>query len=520
MSFSRASDSDVSESLPALPTAEQLFDEFPCGLAVTTVRGTLMKVNRTLCDALGMTAEQLVGTRLQELLSMGGRIFYQTHWMPMLAMQGSAAEVKFDIRHRDGHVVPVLINAVRRHQPDGSYDELSITVAEDRNKYERELLNARTRALELVQSEREAQRRLGAMQSQLRQAMRVGKLYMWSLDLATGRRQYEDAVAILLGQPAAGPVDHDTFVQSIVAADRANESDCFDAALLGAGRVHHWTFRVQQPHGTERIVTASGQAIADDEGCLSQFVGVLSDITEETKRRELAEDRALLAEQMVGIVSHDLRNPLAAVLMGSSMLNRSELSTKQRSLVERIVTSTERARRLTDELLDFTLARVGAGLTMNRKHTDLHALVARAADELRLAFPGGSLKLVPVGGGECFIDPDRVVQLLGNLVGNAMAYGNAAQDVTVTTSVDAHHAHIKVHNSGRPIPPELIGSIFAPMVRGSASAALDRSVGLGLFIVQAIAEAHAGSVSVTSTVDDGTMFHVRLSSAAVDSARS
>ena len=190
----------MAEHVPELPDAEQLFDEFPTGLLVTTVTGTILKVNKTFCTWLGLERDELVGKkRLQELFTMGGRIFHQTHWLPTLEMQGSLSEVKLDLRHKDGHTLPMMLNAIRRATEAGSYDEVSMVVAEERNKYERELLAARKRADDLVAKEREAQAALKVTQARLRQALKLGNLFLWDVDATTGARRYEDDVARLLG---------------------------------------------------------------------------------------------------------------------------------------------------------------------------------------------------------------------------------------------------------------------------------------------------------------------------------
>jgi sigma-B regulation protein RsbU (phosphoserine phosphatase) len=87
-----------------------------------------------------------------------------------------------------------------------------------------------------------------------------------------------------------------------------------------------------------------------------------------------------------------------------------------------------------------------------------------------------------------------------------MTYGAPSEAVTVTSGLAASVATIAVHNQGEPIPSHLLASIFEPMVRGVAENSPARSVGLGLFIVQAIATAHAGQVTVVSTLQDGTTF--------------
>lgn len=138
---------------------------------------------------------------------------------------------------------------------------------------------------------------------------------------------------------------------------------------------------------------------------------------------------------------------------------------------------------------------MGRSLTVSPAPLDLHALVAGIVDELRMAFAQRLIVHVAQGVRECFADADRGAQLLGNLVSNAMAYGEGAGVVTIVSAVEGQRANLSVHNRGTPIPEELQGSLFEPMVRGDPpGAGGPRSVGLGLFIVRAIAQAHAGGL--------------------------
>jgi phosphoserine phosphatase RsbU/P len=158
------------------------------------------------------------------------------------------------------------------------------------------------------------------------------------------------------------------------------------------------------------------------------------------------------------------------------------------------------------DLLDFTAARLGCGLSVSLELIDLHAAVSHAVDELALVHSGRSLKHVRSGEGACVADANRLAQLVGNLVSNAMTYGKPEAPVTVTSSVAEHSCSIAVHNDGSPIPEELRAHIFQPMTRGTSANSAARSVGLGLFIVREIALAHRGTASVTSTADGGTTF--------------
>lgn len=149
-------------------TADALYEHAPCGLLATSPEGTIRRVNATFCGWTGYESGMLVGQRkLQDLMTMGGRIFHQTHWTPLLQMQGSVAEVKLDIIHRDGHAIPMVINATRRNSGGEWFHEVALFVVQDRHKYEHELLLARKRAEELADKERQVQQLLVLAQAEV-----------------------------------------------------------------------------------------------------------------------------------------------------------------------------------------------------------------------------------------------------------------------------------------------------------------------------------------------------------------
>lgn len=368
----------------ASPESLALLDDVACGLLQTTEDGTILRVNRTFSDWVGLPPDALLHRRrFQDLLMMGGRIFHQTHWAPLLRMQGSISEVKLQLAHADGGVgIPIVINAIR-HEKDGiARHEIAAFVARDRDKYERELVRSRKRLEELV--------------------------------------------------------------------------------------------------------------------------------AEATRLQEEAKDRALFAEQMIGIVSHDLRNPLSGIAMGAALLTRGQLSESQQRTLNRMLRSADRAHALIADLLDFTQARLGKGLGVSIEPMDLHHTISDAIDELALVHQGRALQHRTIGEGPCAADRNRLAQAVGNLVSNALAYGTPNEPVTVTSGVGST-CFISVHNQGAPIPQDRQDLIFKPMTRGAEPSA-GRSVGLGLFIVREIARAHGGEARVISTPLDGTTFTVSFPS--------
>jgi phosphoserine phosphatase RsbU/P len=128
--------------------AEELYEHAPCGYLSTLPDGRIVKVNQTFLTLTGYTREELVGRRrFVDLLTAGGRIYHETHYAPLLAMQGSAREIALDLVAADGARLPVLLNAVVARASDGAYVvRASVFDATDRRAYELELLHARQRA--------------------------------------------------------------------------------------------------------------------------------------------------------------------------------------------------------------------------------------------------------------------------------------------------------------------------------------------------------------------------------------
>lgn len=165
----------------SVPNADTLLEYAACGLIVTDARGTILRVNHTFCTWLGYAAGDLVGQRrLQDLFSIGGKVFHQTHLEPLMQMQGSVAEVQLDMRHRDGHTLPMLFNSLRRVREGQIVDETAVLIATDRRKYERELVLARQHAEAALAARREAVGALQESRDVLGIAMRGAKMGVWS----------------------------------------------------------------------------------------------------------------------------------------------------------------------------------------------------------------------------------------------------------------------------------------------------------------------------------------------------
>ena len=492
------------------PGGDALYEDAACGLLLTEANGTILRANRTFCTWLGRVREDLIRQRLDSLLTIGGRIFHQTHWMPLLKMQRSLSEVKLEMKHSDGHRVPVVMNAVIRTRNGEEFHELAVFSARDRHKYEQELLRARERAEEHLRNGQEAQKALAKARAGLELAIDAAQMFQWSVQMPERERSYDPRVALLLGYSDPRPIDPEEFTGRIVAEDRLAEASALEAFLDAPAERFQAVFRLLGVDGVERWINSWGQIRREGSGSSAHLFGLLQEVTQSYRQRAEAEDRALLAEQTLGIVGHDLRNPLLAIQMSADLLGRRVLdANQQQALGERLRSSTRRANRLIADLLDFTRARAGRGLSLSKRLVDGHAVARDAVAELATGHPGRSILHTGLGDAHLTADGDRISQVLGNLIANALTYGSPDSAVTVTSEGRVKSVRFSVHNQGEPIDPEMRPTIFEPMTRGELPGHL-RSVGLGLYIVREIALAHGGEVDYTSSDCAGTTFFIEL----------
>jgi len=217
------------------------------------------------------------------------------------------------------------------------------------------------------------------------------------------------------------------------------------------------------------------------------------------------------SEMFVGILGHDLRNPLSAVTTAASLLLRRAESEAVARPAARILSSGQRMGRMINQLLDFTRIRLGKGLPLARGPVDLAEVCRVVVEEAQLADALPRIEVEAAGELAGWWDSDRLSQLLSNLLGNALSHGDPAGRVTVR--LDGRRTAevgLQVNNQGV-IPPEVLPVLFDP---GRATASTGRGatsgLGLGLYISHEIVTAHAGTIQVASSPEEGTCFTVTL----------
>jgi sigma-B regulation protein RsbU (phosphoserine phosphatase) len=364
---------------------EDLYENAPCGYLSLRPDGRIAKANQTFSRWTGYAPEELHGKRLHDFLNIAGRIFYETHFAPLLRMQGFFNEVALDLVKKDGEPFPVLVNAAERTNAEGKPQFIRLTIfnATDRRRYERELLKAR------------------------------------------------DELKALAGTLET------------------------------------------------RVAEETAQRLRSDTALTSQ------------------REEAQLREQFIAVLGHDLRNPLASIIAGTRLIQKSKLDEKAEAIILMMQKSVMRMASLIDNVLDFARGRLGGGITLVLASQPLEPTLRQVVDELQSTHPESIIKTEFALTGPVHADPIRIGQLFSNLLGNALTYGAAGEPVTVTAKTqDAFE--LAVCNAGDPIPPAAMERLFSPFARGEVRPS-KQGLGLGLYIASEIAKAHGGTIDVTST---------------------
>ncbi|WOI56129.1 GAF domain-containing sensor histidine kinase [Palleronia sp. LCG004] len=209
------------------------------------------------------------------------------------------------------------------------------------------------------------------------------------------------------------------------------------------------------------------------------------------------QNSAALREEFIGVVGHDLRNPISALSAGLRMIERT--GTADPGLTAEMRRAIDRSFTIIDNLLDLTRGRLGNGIDAELKPVDLAQIVSDVAGELRIAGEVEirlDLDLPPL----VVCDPQRLGQLVSNLISNAVDHRDPGTPIHVEAQQVRNHIRLSVTNHGRPIRREERFKLFLPFQRGENGA--QGGLGLGLYIASEIAKAHRGRIAVRS--DDGT----------------
>jgi PAS domain S-box-containing protein len=423
----------------------------------------------------------------------------------------------------DGRAVPVQIGYVllepeRRQGVAFVLDISERKAAEERARELNRALQRKVDELEASQRAREelvaaltrsneelaaTARQLTEERSRVVVALEAAELGSFSLDAATLQGEWDPRACEILGSEEWSG----DFLACVAEEDRPAMRAAIRAATQARLSSVSWEFRAAR-HG--RWCRAAATLLSDPASG-ARAVGTLQDVTELKRAAEETHRREELQRLLVGVVSHDLRNPLSAVRTGVEVLFRSEgLPDRHVKTLLRVRNSALRMERLVRDLLDYTVIRGGETLPVHLQPCRLSDVVEPVVEEVEATSAGREIARQgdPAVAGRW--DADRLSQVVSNLLTNAVKYGAKGTPVRVRWGLEGDEAVVAVHNDGSPIAPDLLERIFEPLVQLG-----DRigGIGLGLFIAREIVRSHGGRMRVTSTAAEGTTFEVRLPAA-------
>jgi signal transduction histidine kinase len=216
-----------------------------------------------------------------------------------------------------------------------------------------------------------------------------------------------------------------------------------------------------------------------------------------------------LREQFIAVLGHDLRNPLASISGGASLLRKEALSDRGSRILDMVQGSVVRMSGLIDNVLDFARGRLGGGFTLSRQAgVDLEPVLQQVVSELRVGAQGRTIETEFALRDAVNCDPSRFAQMVSNLLANGLTHGAPQEPVQIHAATDGAELKLWIANKGKPIPAATMERLFQPFFRGEAQPS-QNGLGLGLHIASEIAKAHGGALEVASTVQE-TRFTFRM----------
>jgi len=489
------------EAREAMRTHEELLrlviEQSRAAIIVTDERGVLRIFNAEAERQHGVTRQQVAApdwTATYGLLDLEERPLALEATPLYRALHGeTVTEARWKVRRPDGSVRILSGTASPVLLPDGTLAGAVLFARDETERLRREAEQSETLAL-LDSLLSTAPIGLAFVDRALRY-VRVNRMLAdmngTSMEAMLGHFVHE----VLPGE--AGALEP-LLRQVFETGEPLQEREVAIATAADEGRVHHYLLSIYPVRDTRDVVRWVGTVVVD--------------ITERQRTEEELRRAAEFRERFIGIVSHDLRNPLNAILLSTNALMRAEdLAPRHLKPVRRIITSAERMARMIGELLDFTRGRLGGGIPVSPQRLNLRHLVRHVREELEAGHPGRELRLEGPGNFEGEWDPDRLSQVIGNLVKNALDYSPEGTPVRLRLCDEGERVVLEVNNAGPPIPAELLPTIFEPFRRLARDSPHPASgLGLGLYIVEQIVRGHEGTLSVRSTAEEGTTFTVRL----------
>ncbi|MCU1329865.1 MAG: domain S-box [Bryobacterales bacterium] len=496
---------------PAVPlygTAEELCDLAAFGLLVTGPDGHVLQANRTLSQWLGYNPQELLaGKRFTDLLTVGGKIFFETHFRLLLRVQSSVEEIALDFVRKDGSVLPALINGRQQPAADGQpgLHFFAIFNATERRKYERELLATRDLLRITLSSIGDAVVSTDADGRVTFMNPEAEKLSGWYEDDARGKAI--DEVTVMVREDTTIRIEN-----PVLHALRTGEV---------VGLANHTSLLSKD--GRCIAIDDSAAPIRDDRGVVVGGVLIFRDISKQRATQKKLTEAQALAQAMIdelkrsnedlsqfaAVASHDLRSPLNNVMQFAQLidLRYGDRLGDGRDLMNHLIAAARRMSALIEDLLRY--AKFTSDISVATELTDANRQVDTAIEVLEASICGSHATVTHDALPMVTLDPTHLVQIFQNLIGNAIHYrGPEAPRIHIGVADEEGMYRFSCADNGVGIDAGYQAQIFEPFKRLHGP---DRpGSGIGLAICKRIVERAGGRIWVESRVNEGSTFFFTL----------
>jgi PAS domain S-box-containing protein len=363
-----------------------------------------------------------------------------------------------------------------------------------------QLVLSMLRSQELAEAAALANAQLALSEMRFRSLVDSIAAIVWSAD-ARGWIRFDPQWHFLTGLEAGEPSSQWDWLQGVHEADHERVRTTWERSIA-TGCTYECEHRLKLRRGGTIWVQARAVHIPREGQPVLEWMGMMADTT----ARKIVEEAR---ERFIGVLGHDLRTPLTAIIMSAESLERMDEPEDRVRVTGLIGRCSQRMNRMIADVLDFTRGRLGGGIPLSPTTANFGHACRDSVNELRAAYPAREIVFEASGDLVGVWDVDRISQVVSNLVGNAVQHGVDPVRVKVHREGDELVLVVNNQNAGEPVPVELLPHLFEPFQRGGPDEHTHAGLGLGLYIVGEIVRAHGATIEVTSTAEGGTTFTSR-----------
>ncbi|TKK66668.1 PAS domain-containing sensor histidine kinase [Ilyomonas limi] len=481
------------EFLASLINTDDLYMNAPCGYLSFHPDGTIIKINRTLCNWLRYDEFDILYKKsFTDLLSKGGAIYYEMVYIPLLKMQGYANEINFDIERADHSSFPALVNAVLLKDKHENIRAINVTIFDitDRKKYEAELLNAKKEA--------DNEKKRFELLADLTPDIIFTATPEGVIEYAN-QRFYEYF-----------NLSSKNFNQRLV-LKRIHPSDkirCFKQwmnAIMG-GSTFETEIRLKNAFGNYIWHLVRAVPYTNDATSVLKFFGSCTNIQEQ---KELQSKK----DEFISVASHELKTPLSSLKGYIQIIKKERTDPLFSNILNRCIKAVNNMQYLVSSLLD--VSRIQAGqLSLQIAPASLYNLILECIELTDMNYSSHHIHLIFDVDMDIkvWMDAQRIQQVIINLLSNGIKYSPGAKEVVLRVEKQPHKRAVKisVQDFGIGIPAEEVKHVFEKYYRVKDAANQISGLGIGLYLIKEIIQLHKGNIFIESEINKGSTFYFYL----------